>query len=117
MPGTLFINNIQIYAYHGCLTEEAVIGGNYVVDVTITTDFEEASRTDELSKTVDYCRVFEIVEREMKQRSRLIEHVAKRIIVSLRREIPGIEKAEVRLTKIAPPVNGPVGSVSVVVTD
>ena len=112
--GIITINNIRLYAHHGCLKEEAVIGGNYIVDIKIYTDYSLAAMNDELSKTVDYCEVFEIVKREMKIRSKLIEHAAERIANSLKKEIPKIEHVKVRLTKIAPPVNGDVGSVSVI---
>ena len=50
----------------------------------------------------------------MNIRSKLIENVAYRIAQSLKSEIARIEKTKVTLTKIAPPVNGALGSVSVV---
>ncbi len=112
--GIIKINNIKLYAYHGCLEEEKSIGGNYIVDIKIFTDFSLAANNDDLLKTVDYCEVYKIVKREMKIRSKLIEHAAKRIAIALKGEIPTIDKVSVRLTKIAPPVNGDVGSVSVV---
>lgn len=114
--GIITINNIRFYAYHGCLKEEALIGGNFIVDIKIYTDYSLAAKNDDLSKTVDYCDVYEIVKREMKIRSKLIEHAAERIANALKKEIPKIDKVTVRLTKIAPPVNGEVGNVSVVST-
>ncbi len=107
------LNNIKLYAYHGCLEEESLIGGHYVVDVIIHTDFSEAANTDDLSKTVDYCDVYEIVKREMAIPSKLIEHVAMRIGNSLLLMNKKIDKAEIHLTKIVPPMNGDVGSVTV----
>lgn len=111
--GIITVNSIRVHAYHGCLPEEAVIGGDYLVDVKIKTDFYLAEKNDDLSKTVDYCDVYEIVKREMKIRSKLIEHAAARIGDALRAEIPQIEKVRVRVTKIAPPMNGDVASVTV----
>ncbi len=107
------LTNIRLYAYHGCLEEEAIIGGNYIVDVDIHTDFSEAAQTDDLSRTVDYCEVYEVVKREMAIRSKLIEHVAKRIGKSLLTRNKNIEKADIHLTKLAPPMNGDVESVTV----
>ena len=112
--GTININGIKVYAYHGCMEEEAVIGGNYIVDVKVETDFEEAALKDDLTKTVDYVKVNEIVRREMAIRSKLIEAVGKRIIDGLINEIPRIQSVEVMLTKINPPVKGGVEKVSVV---
>ena len=113
---TITLNNIKVYAYHGCLEEEALIGGNYIVDVTIHTDFSLAAETDDLSKTVDYCDVYEIVKNEMAIRSKLIEHVAQRIGTKLLSSIKNIRATDIRLTKIAPPMNGDVESVSVELT-
>ena len=116
MTGIITINDIRLYSYHGCLEEEAIIGGNYIVDLKIYTDYSIAAKTDNLSQTVDYCEAFEIVKREMKIRSKLIEHAAERIANSLKKELPKILKVTVRLTKIAPPMNGDVDSVSVIIT-
>ena len=107
------LENIQLYAYHGCLEEEGLIGQNYRVDVYITTDYSEAAKTDDLTKTVDYTQVYQIVKREMAVRSKLIEHVARRICEALVGEISRIEKCEVKLTKYNPPVNGMVGNATV----
>ena len=112
--GTINVNCIKLYAFHGCLEEEAIIGGNYIVDVKIETDFSVAEKTDELSKTVDYVEVFRIVKEQMAIRSKLIEHVAGRIADALTKQIPAIEKSEVTVTKINPPLNGDVSSVSVI---
>ena len=114
--GIIQINNVKLYAFHGCLEEEALIGGNYIVDIEIFTDYSLAAKNDDLTKTVDYCDVYQIVKREMKIRSKLIEHAAERIANALKKEIDGIDKVNVQLTKIAPPVNGDVGSVSVIIT-
>jgi 7,8-dihydroneopterin aldolase/epimerase/oxygenase len=112
--GIITISNIRLYAFHGCLKEEALIGGEYIVDVRIYTDYSLAAKTDDLTKTVDYCEVYEIVKKEMKIRSKLIEHASQRIANSLKKKISKIEKVKVRLTKLSPPVNGDVGSVSVI---
>ena len=105
-----------MYAYHGCLEEEAVIGANYIVDVCIETDFQKAERTDDLSETVDYVVVYNIVKSQMAIRSKLIEHVAGRIAEVLIREFFEMEKVNVTVTKLNPPMNGDVKEVSVTVT-
>jgi dihydroneopterin aldolase len=113
--GIINVTGIKLYAYHGCLEEEAIIGGNYVVDVRIETDFTRAQEADDLSKTVDYVSVFNIVREQMAIRSRLIEHAAALIADALVKQLPGIQRTEVMLTKINPPMNGDVKQVSVTV--
>jgi 7,8-dihydroneopterin aldolase/epimerase/oxygenase len=117
MTHTINIEGINLYAYHGCLDEEARIGGNYIIDVYITTDFSQAIKTDDLSKTIDYCAVYEICKKEMATRNKLIEPVCERIFNSLRSQFSDISKLHVKLTKLLPPINGNVEKVSVEIKD
>ena len=114
--GAILVNKIKLYAFHGCLEEEAKIGGEYIVDIKIETDFTRAEIDDELNHTVDYCEVYNIVKFEMAIRSKLIEHVARRIADQVFIISDKIEEVEVKVTKENPPVNGNVGSVSAIVT-
>ena len=113
--GIILVEGIKVYAYHGCMEEEAVIGGNYIVDVNIETDFEKAALTDDLNETVNYAIVSDIVKEQMAIRSKLIEHVAKRIFDSLLKKLSRIKKVQVKVAKLNPPVKGGVDKVSVVV--
>ncbi len=113
--GIIRVNDIKLFAYHGCLDEEGIIGGNYIVDVVLHTNFDEAALTDDLTKTIDYCAVNAIVEKQMAIRSKLIEHVAQRILTQLKASFSTLSHTEVKLTKIKPPINGNVGHVSVTV--
>jgi dihydroneopterin aldolase len=115
MKHKIEVNGIKLYAFHGCLEEEARIGGHYVVDVTITTDFSEAANTDDLSKTVDYVAVNAIVKEEMAIRSKLIEHVGQRIFSRIKNEMKGVSSLSVKITKLTPPINGDVDSVAIVI--
>lgn len=109
------VNGIKCYAHHGCLPEEELIGGHYVVDVQMHTDFSDAAQTDELSKTIDYVLVNAIVREEVAIRSKLIEQVGQRIVSRLQREIAGIQKLRVKVTKLSPPINGDVENVAIII--
>ena len=111
--GVIHLKGIRCYAYHGCLPEETVIGGEYVVDVWIRSDLAKAARTDKLSDTIDYSLINSIVVREMKTPSKLVEHVCQRILSAMKKELAGAEKVKVRVTKINPPIDGDVREVSV----
>ncbi|MCW3083144.1 MAG: dihydroneopterin aldolase [Bacteroidetes bacterium] len=113
---TILVEGINIYAHHGCLEEEGRIGCNYVVDVTMETDFTEAAKTDDLTKTIDYVIVYNIVKAEMAIRSKLIEHVGQRIVDTLKKEFAAIKVLSVKVSKINPPMHGHVDKVSVVIT-
>ena len=115
MKHTIEVNGIKLYAHHGCLPEEEAIGGHYIVDVEITTDFTQAMQTDDLTKTVDYVDINRIVTREMAIRSKLIEHVGYRIIESFNKEISGIDSVRIKVIKLTPPINGDVESVAITI--
>jgi len=107
------IEGIKLYAFHGCLEEEAKIGANYIVDVYITTDFTKAAITDNLKETIDYCAIYEISKKQMAIRANLIEQVCKRIFDEVASEFKTITFLRVKLTKLSPPMNGNVEKVSV----
>ncbi len=112
--GVIAVNAIRLFAFHGCLPEEARIGGHYRVDVTVEGDFDKAEHSDELADTVDYGRITQVVIEQMARRSKLIEHVARRIIEALRKEWPLAVRFRVRLVKERPPVAGDVAEVEYV---
>jgi len=111
--GKITVRNIRVYAYHGCLNEERLIGSDYLVTVEIFTKLEKASTSDNLIDTIDYVFINSIVKEEMKISSNLLEHVAKRIINRVFNEIKAAEKIVVAVSKINPPIRGDVEMVTV----
>jgi dihydroneopterin aldolase len=107
---SISVLGIKTYSYHGCLDQEALIGQEFEVNVHFLLDFEEAAETDDLTKTVDYVKVYQVVKQEMAVRAKLIETVAKRIHDHLRRIFPWVFKIDIELIKFNPPVNGPLHS-------
>lgn len=90
-----------------------LIGSDYRVDLEISADLSKAAISDQLSETVDYVHLNNIIKEEMKVRSNLLEHVAKRIIDRIFKEIEEVSEVEVEVSKINPPIGGDVESVSV----
>jgi len=108
------LKKIKLYAYHGCLSEEAKIGSEYIVDLSVKADLSESAESDKLTHTIDYVALNQVVKEEMAQRSELLEHVAKRIIDRVIKEFDTVKKAKVKVAKINPPIGGNVENVSVV---
>ena len=106
------INNARFYAYHGCMEEEAKIGGEYYINVEVKAKVDDSFATDDLSKTVDYVMVYDILKEEMAIRSKLIEKVAHRIMTRLEKELPIAKSCLIEIIKISPPIGGNVKSVS-----
>ncbi len=110
---TIRLKNIKIYAFHGCLIEEGQIGSDYLVNLCVKADLHKAAETDSLKDTVDYVLLQKIVAQEMAIRSKLLEHVAKRIIDAILIEAPMVKKVWVSVSKVNPPIGGDVEQVTV----
>lgn len=113
LRSSIHVNGIHVYAYHGCLDEEAIVGTKYTVDISIDFDFTESAEKDDLSLTVDYVVVSKIVQDEMAIRAKLIETVALRIGKSVLAYYPNIRSVLVGVTKHAAPIPGHVDNVRV----
>ena len=111
--GSISLNNIRLHANHGCLREEGLIGSDYRVDMVVWANLTRPSLSDKLSETVDYVHLNNIVKEEMGVRSKLLEHVAQRISTRILHELEIVDKVEVSVSKINPPIGGDVESVSV----
>jgi dihydroneopterin aldolase len=111
--GTIKLQNIRTFSFHGCLTEEAKIGSDYRVDLEIKTDLRKSAQTDELADTVDYVLLNRIVVEEMAIRSKLLEHVAQRIIQRVFSEIPAVSRILLAVSKLNPPIGGDVEAVTI----
>ena len=108
MPlSTVRLVNAVFYAHHGVMQEEHRIGGRYEVDVAMDFDFEEAAREDNLTKTVDYERVYRLVQELVtNNRFYLIERLAYLIACKVMDVYDFVEAVEVTVRKPNPPVGG-----------
>jgi dihydroneopterin aldolase len=111
--GKIYLRNIRLYSYHGCMDEEKKIGSDYVVNLKVETDLSASSKSDNLADTVDYVNLYSIVKEEMGQRAKLLETVADRIINRVLKEHPDVIKASVKVAKKNPPIGGNVEEVAV----
>jgi len=104
--GTVTLEGLEFFAYHGYYDEEQKVGNKYSVDVTVHTDFDKAAEHDKLSETVNYENLYKIVSFEMNERSRLLENIAKRIIGSIFDTFPMVDIIDVSISKFNPPIGG-----------
>jgi dihydroneopterin aldolase len=111
--GTIKLQNIRTFSFHGCLEEEGKIGSDYRVDLEIKTDLRKSSLTDELKDTADYVLLNQIVVEEMDIRAKLLEHVAHRIITRIFKEIPSVSRIVLAVSKLNPPIGGDVEAVTI----
>lgn len=116
MIACIALEGMEFYAYHGCFEEEQVVGTHFRVDVWIDVDIQNAHISDDISQTISYLDVYQLVSKEMKTYSKLLEHVGNRIIHTIVRTFPRIEKITVKVSKKNPPLGGPLNSASITLT-
>ena len=107
------LEGLKIYAYHGVLPQENLVGAYYYIDLKLKTDFTHAAETDELEGTVSYADIFAVVKEEMVITSKLLEHVCQRIASRIFQDFPAIEAIEIRLSKENPPMGACAKSIGV----
>ena len=112
----IILENIRVFTNHGCLVEESKIGSDYRVDLKVEADLSTSAESDKLEDTVDYVHLNAIVKQEMATRSKLLEHVGKRILERIFNELPLVQSAEVKVCKLNPPIGGDVKGVSILMT-
>lgn len=111
--GMISLEGMDFFAYHGCFAEEQVIGTRFIVDLYFETDTSPAEVSDDLKQTVNYQSVYQLVKKEMEVKAHLLEHVAHRILKSVTSSFPVIQAAEVKISKLNPPLGGKIDRVSV----
>jgi len=107
------LENISFYAYHGCFEEEQRVGNDFLVSLAMKVNTTAAAQSDDLSQTVNYQEVFEVVKQQMEITSKLLEHVTQRIIDAVLQRFPAIDEITVSVSKINPPLGGQVEKVTV----
>ena len=98
------LNDIRIYAYHGVIEQERKVGGWYLLTVSVDYPFTEAMHSDDVTHTLNYASLLDIVKEQMAVPSRLLEHVASRIADSIAQRFPLTIRIEVAITKETPPL-------------
>jgi dihydroneopterin aldolase len=111
--GLIEIEGMEFYAYHGHYPVEKKVGNRFLVNLKIKADCEKAGKTDKLEDALDYQKAYQLVKVEMAITSDLLEHVATRILDRLYLELPDIQHALVKVSKMNPPMGGQIEKVSV----
>ncbi len=111
--GIISLEGIEFFAFHGVYEEEKRIGNRFSIDVHIDADIAKAGVSDDLLDTVDYQRVYEMIEGVMRGSSHLLENIARHIIQVIRQAYPAVGEITVKVSKLNPPIGAICRSASV----
>ena len=103
----IILSNLGFYAYHGVLEAEKVLGQKFFIDAELLLDTKEAGKSDDLTKSVSYADVYEIIK-DITENKRfdLIEALAETIAKEVVDSHSMIQSIMVRVKKPEAPVSG-----------
>lgn len=107
------LEDMEFYAYHGCLEHEKLLGNTFVVSVSMEIDTQEAGKSDNLEDTLNYQEVYDVVKQQMALPANLIEHLVQRILTALEEKLPKVKSFRIKLSKLNPPLGGKVDRVTI----
>ena len=105
---TITLDEMEFKAYHGCYDLEKLVGNRFLVSISLDAELDEAAHADDVTKTINYLRVYAIVAE-----SDILENVTLRIIEPLYAEFPLLRHVRATVSKLAPPLGGKIRKVSV----
>lgn len=104
MKTYIYLKEVRFHAFHGVMPQEKSVGADFTISLRIRYDFSKAFKTDDVADTLNYAEIYNLVKEEMMKPSKLLEHVAGRIINRLLQTYPTIEGIDLTLNKDNPPM-------------
>lgn len=103
----ILMKNLSFYGFHGVLGEENKLGQKFIVDAVLYVDLGEACKSDNVSDTVNYAEVYEIIQYHVTiKQYKLIEALAQNIINEIFEKHERVQEIELTIKKPEAPVNG-----------
>lgn len=111
------IEQLEIFAYHGCNEEEKINGQKFYVDADLYTDVLTPGLSDNLEETVNYAKACKFINKFLTEnRFDLIEAVAEQTSRALLKQFPKVVRVDFTINKPNAPIKLPFGNVAVKVS-
>jgi dihydroneopterin aldolase len=112
--GSILIEKLDVYAYHGFFSEEERLGQRFTLDLVLATDIRASAISDALADTVDYGKVVVVVTQAFTaRRFNLLEAAARAVALAVLDAFPPVTRIEITLRKPAPPIPATLASVGI----
>jgi len=115
MTHTIQLIDILLHGYHGLFEEEKLVGNTFKINVTVVYTPANFPITN-LSDTIDYGAVFNILQEQMQVATPLLDTVAANITLAVLKQFDAATEVTIHIQKMVPPIAGMVGSVAVGLT-
>jgi dihydroneopterin aldolase len=113
---TISLHGAEFFAFHGFYPEEQKLGNRFMVDVEVSFEPVVELNADQISDTVDYEQLYDLVSEQMSLTKKLIETVAQAIADSIKDRFSFVKNIRVCIKKLNPALKGEVEYSGVVIT-
>ncbi len=97
------LSGLKFTAFHGLYEEEKLLGGKFMVDVSLITETDDKSEMKNLAQVMNYEEIHRIVKHEMEEeKHELLEALAVRIINRLESAFEFADEIRVAIHKPNP---------------
>jgi len=110
------LNDAEFFAYHGYYPEEQLLGGRFMVNISVSFEPDADLGDDNIENTINYVQLYDIASVEMNHTRKLIETVAQAICDATKEKFPFLQIIKVCLKKMDPPLKGKVAHSSVMIS-
>ncbi|MBR1816602.1 MAG: 2-amino-4-hydroxy-6-hydroxymethyldihydropteridine diphosphokinase [Lachnospiraceae bacterium] len=113
----IIIKDLEIFAYHGVYDEEKKRGQTFIITAELELDLRDAGMTDDLTKTVNYAQVCELISGVMlEEKYNLIEAAAENIANTILIKYDRIKSVRIVVGKPEAPIDMSFDTVCVDIT-
>ena len=117
MINSIELKDMKFYSYHGVFPQERKVGNTFIVYLLLTANLDKAIESDNIDDTINYAEVYNLVKTEMEIPSNLLEHVAGRIVKSLKSNFKQLKEIKLKIEKQNPPFGGDIHSAAVIIEE
>jgi dihydroneopterin aldolase len=117
MSDTIFITGLVVHAHHGVMDHETEVGQRFVIDLELSADLTESSRTDRLAHTVSYSNVVAAATAAFQDVNyKLLERAAGAVADAILETFPKVSVVKVTVHKPHAPIAAIFDDVGIVLT-
>lgn len=119
MKGTrnmrISLNDVEFFAFHGMYEEEKILGNTFIVNLVV--DFTPSQTiVKNISETIDYVTLFEIVKTRMAKPTPLLETIVSELAETILNDFTTVNTVFVKITKTKVAIKTLEGNMSVAIT-
>lgn len=110
------LEEMEFYAYHGCFSQEQIVGNRFMVNAELTTNIDLPANSDNIADAVNYVEIYGIIKEQIDIKSHLLENVATRMVDNILAKYSAVELVKLKISKLNPPMGGQMKQVSVTIS-